>query len=111
MLVIRGCMCLLSLTATCQVWTVALKAGHSTYNWAAADAQRPGRVRRIGVLQTGSPLPEVEHQGSFLQQFLRGLHELGWVEGHTLAIEYRWAHGQYERLPDLAAELVQLQSR
>ena len=75
----------------------------------AAAAQRPGRVRRIGVLQTGSPLPEVEHQGSFLQQFLRGLHELGWVEGHTLAIEYRWAHGQYERLPDLAAELVQLQ--
>ena len=49
----------------------------------AADAQRPGSVRRIGVLQTGSPLPEVEPQGWILQQFLRGLHALGWVEGHT----------------------------
>jgi hypothetical protein len=37
MLVIRGCMFLLSLTATCQVWTVALKAGHSTYKGFAAD--------------------------------------------------------------------------
>ncbi len=74
----------------------------------AADAQQPRSVRRIGVLQTGPPLPEVVHQPPFLQ-FLRGLHELGWVEGHTIAIEYRWAHGQFERLPDLAAELVQLQ--
>src|SRR5215831_8799366 len=73
----------------------------------AAHAQQPGSVRRIGVLQTGSPLPEIVHQPAFLH-FLRELHELGWVEGHTLAIEYRWAHGQFERLPDLTAELVQL---
>src|SRR6185436_14612141 len=37
----------------------------------------------------------------------RGLRELGWIEGHNLAIEYRWAEGRPERLPQLVAELVQ----
>jgi putative ABC transport system substrate-binding protein len=75
----------------------------------AAAVQQPGSVRRIGVLQYGSPTSEVERQLKPFLQFLRGLHELGWVEGQTLAMEYRWAHGQFEQLPDLAAELVQLQ--
>jgi putative ABC transport system substrate-binding protein len=43
-----------------------------------------------------------------LQAFLRALRELGWVEGQNLAIDYRWAEGRIERLPDLAAELVRL---
>ena len=41
-----------------------------------------------------------------VQAFLRKLRELGWVEGQNLIIEYRWANGKIERLPDLAAELV-----
>ena len=41
-----------------------------------------------------------------LQAFLRTLRELGWVEGQNLIVEYRWAEGKLERLPDLAAELV-----
>ena len=41
-----------------------------------------------------------------LQAFLRALRELGWIEGQNLTIEYRWAEGKIERLPDLAAELV-----
>jgi putative ABC transport system substrate-binding protein len=41
-----------------------------------------------------------------LQAFLRALRELGWVEGQNLIIEYRWAEGNVERLPDLAGELV-----
>jgi putative ABC transport system substrate-binding protein len=41
--------------------------------------------------------------------FLQGLHELGYVEGQTIVLEERWAEGKLERLPDLVAELVQLQ--
>ncbi len=40
--------------------------------------------------------------------FLQGLRDLGWVEGKTIVIEYRWAEGRPDRLPDLAAELVRL---
>jgi putative ABC transport system substrate-binding protein len=40
-----------------------------------------------------------------------GLRELGWIEGCTVAIEYRWAEGQYNRLPAPAAELIPINSR
>jgi putative ABC transport system substrate-binding protein len=69
----------------------------------ATDAQQAGKVYRIGYLS--APTREsVEH---VLQVFLRALRELGWVEGQNLIIEYRWAEGKIERLPALAAELVQ----
>ena len=68
----------------------------------AAEAQQAGKVYRIGYLST--PTRESVEHG--LQAFLRRLRELGWVEGHNLIIEYRWADGNVERLPDLAAELV-----
>ena len=70
----------------------------------AADAQQRANVARIGVLGplTASAIaPRIE-------AFKRGLQELGYVEGQTIAIEYRWAEERYERLPDLAAELVRL---
>jgi len=70
----------------------------------AAEAQRAGKVYRIGYLST--PTRESVEHG--LQAFLRKLRELGWVEGQNLVIEYRWAEGNVERLPDLAAELVRL---
>ena len=68
----------------------------------AAEAQQAGKVYRIGYLSA----PSRASVEQVLQAFLRKLRELGWVEGHNLIIEYRWAEGNVERLPDLAAELV-----
>ena len=68
-----------------------------------ADAQRAARVPRIGFLAlVAGPSPNSE-------VFQHALHERGWVEGQTIAIEYRWAAMQNDRLRDHAAELVRLQ--
>src|SRR5438034_9082050 len=67
-----------------------------------ARAQGMSKVHRIGYLslRTGP--------GPLNEAFLRGLRELGYVEGRNLVIEYRWAAEKEERLPALAEELVQL---
>src|SRR6476659_8388937 len=70
----------------------------------AAEAQQTSKVRRIGYLSA----PTRESVEPVVQAFLRALRELGWVEGQNLLIEYRWADGKIERLPELAAELVRL---
>jgi len=56
----------------------------------------------IGVLSFGSPGPAEP----FVAAFRQGLSETGWVEGQNVAIEYRWAEGDYDRLPGLAGDLV-----
>ena len=72
-----------------------------------ADAQLPGKkIPRIGYLLDGSPFDSVSL--SVREAFEQGLHDLGWVVGQDLAIEYRYAEGKEERLPDLAVELVRL---
>jgi putative ABC transport system substrate-binding protein len=71
----------------------------------AAKAQSLAKVPRIGWLSSGSPLSEEQRQQS---PFFQGLRELGWVEGKNIAIEQRGAEGKNERVPELAAELVQL---
>jgi putative ABC transport system substrate-binding protein len=68
-----------------------------------AGAQQPSRVPRVGYLEPG-----VAAGAPLFEAFRQGLADLGWVEGRTVAIEVRAADGQYERLPDLAAELVRL---
>jgi putative ABC transport system substrate-binding protein len=69
-----------------------------------ADAQQSKKVPRIGYLgSTSSSANETRNQA-----FRKGLVELGYTEGKNIAIEYRWAEGRLERLPDLAAELVLL---
>src|SRR2546427_3917521 len=70
-----------------------------------SHAQPPTHVHRIGYLSYGSPLPEF---APHVEAFRQGLHELGYVEGQNLVIEYRYAEGRAERLGDLAAELVRL---
>ena len=68
----------------------------------AADAQQP-KVYRIGVLSTGNP-----RSAAIYQALEQRLHELGYIEGQNLAIEFRNAEGKTDRLPGLAAELVRL---
>jgi putative tryptophan/tyrosine transport system substrate-binding protein len=70
----------------------------------AARAQQAGKVHRIGFLGTSSPSLERHLTDAFRQK----LRELGQVEGQNIAIEYRWADGQDDRLPTLAAELEQI---
>jgi ABC-type uncharacterized transport system substrate-binding protein len=69
----------------------------------AAEAQSQ-RVFRVGYLGGSPPSPAQPP----LNGFVRGLRELGWVEGQNIVIEYRFAEGRYDRLPELAAELVRL---
>jgi len=69
----------------------------------AAQAQQPGKVPRIGFLFFGSPGPSPE-----LDAFRQGLRELLYIEGQNITIEYRFASGRLERLPELATELVRL---
>jgi putative ABC transport system substrate-binding protein len=57
----------------------------------------------IGFLHSGSPGPYAPYVAAFRQ----GLSETGYAEGQNVAIEYRWAEGRYDRLPALAAELVE----
>jgi putative ABC transport system substrate-binding protein len=70
-----------------------------------AKAQSLAQVPRIGWLASGFPPSEAARQPS---PFWQGLHELGWVEGQNIAVEWRYAEENYDRLPALAAELVQL---
>jgi putative ABC transport system substrate-binding protein len=66
----------------------------------AARAQQPMSV--IGYLHSGSPAPFAH----LMAEFREALRESGYIEGQNVAIEYRWANGQYDLLPELANDLV-----
>jgi putative tryptophan/tyrosine transport system substrate-binding protein len=70
----------------------------------SADAQQATKIPRIGFLEATS-FPTISPR---VEAFRQGLLELGYVEGKNIHIEYRWADGKFDRLPNLASELVSL---
>jgi putative ABC transport system substrate-binding protein len=62
------------------------------------------RGRQLGFLGAGTPIAWKEWVAAFVQR----LHELNWIEGRTVKIEYRWAEGNEQRYTELAAEFVRL---
>jgi putative tryptophan/tyrosine transport system substrate-binding protein len=71
----------------------------------AVEAQQAGRVWRIGFLGSGAP---TGWGGPGIEAIRLGLKDHGYVEGQNIKIEYRWAEDRYDRIPELAAELVRL---
>ena len=82
----------------------ALGASALTAPFGSFAQQQTGKIMRIGSL---SPL-SASAGAHNLEALRRGLRDLGWVEGRNIAIENRYAEGKYDRLPELAAELVRL---
>jgi putative tryptophan/tyrosine transport system substrate-binding protein len=85
---------------TIVVWLVALALAL----FRLADAQQVKKVPRIGYLVSSDPI--TESTGS--EGIRQALRELGYIEGQNIVIEYRYAEGKLERVPELAAELVRL---
>src|SRR6266481_1782027 len=69
-----------------------------------AEAQQPKKVQRIGYLSIGDPATE----STRTEAIRLALRELGYIEGQNIATEYRYARGKFDRVPELAAELVRL---
>jgi putative tryptophan/tyrosine transport system substrate-binding protein len=73
--------------------------------WPLVARAQQATVPAVGYLYAGSP----ETSTYLVAAFHKGLSEMGYVEGRNVAIEYRWAHNDYSRLPELAADLVRHQ--
>jgi len=82
---------------------VALGAGALALPY-CSFAQQQGKVWRVGVLGAGSP----SGWAPMVEALRAGLRELGYIEARTINIDYRWADGQYDRLPELVADLIRL---
>jgi ABC-type uncharacterized transport system substrate-binding protein len=81
---------------------IALVGGAAA--WPLGARAQPGKLPTIGVLGGATAVAESQRTAAFVQR----LRELGWIEGRTVAIEYRWAEGRSARLVDIAAEFVRL---
>ncbi|HEY8242188.1 MAG TPA: ABC transporter substrate-binding protein [Casimicrobiaceae bacterium] len=83
---------------------VALVALGAAAGSRATSAQQPGRIWRVGYLALGEAALNSDTSGAFV----KGMRDLGYVEGKNLVVEWRFADGKFERLPDMAADLVRL---
>jgi putative ABC transport system substrate-binding protein len=79
--------------------------GSMAVAWPLTARAQPPSMPVIGFLHGASPEPFAQLMATFRE----GLKDVGYVEGQNVAIEYRWANGQYDRLPALASDLVQRQ--
>ena len=70
----------------------------------AALAEQPGKQRIIGFLGAATPTVTSPWTAAFVER----LREVGWIEGRTIAIEYRWAEGRTEQFSQIAAEFARL---
>src|SRR3974377_674185 len=69
----------------------------------AARAQQPAKVPRVGILS-----PAASETAGTLTAFREGIRDLGYIEGQTIALDFRLSHGIMDALPALAAELVRI---
>ena len=72
--------------------------------WPLAAWAQPGQRRTIGVLGTATPSAWSQWTAAFVHR----MRELGWIESHTVVIEYRWAEGREQRFDEIAAEFVRM---
>ena len=70
----------------------------------AAEAQQAGKVFRIGFLDSST----ASGMAVLFEAFWQEMRKLGWIQGKNIAVEYRFAEGKNDRLPELAADLVRL---
>jgi putative ABC transport system substrate-binding protein len=76
----------------------------STVSWPLAAVAQIAKVRRIGLLSPFTP----SDTAPWNQALLKGLRDLGWIDGKNIAFEYRYSEGNNDRLPTLIADLVRL---
>jgi putative tryptophan/tyrosine transport system substrate-binding protein len=84
---------------------IALMGGAAVWPY-AASAQQAGKLPTVGLLGTNALAWR-----PWTDAFVGRLRELGWIEGRTITLEYRWSEGRPERYAEIAAEFVRLLAR